>query len=100
MKKPKENKMTKTITSKSMLGTPVEVTFEDNFDYIYWGNDVTEEHKLDKLPKTDAAYKVLNEFKDALSVMATSRNNYENCVIYTRKSTRCKTWSASFCSLS
>ena len=91
--------MTKTITSKSMLGTPVEITFEDNFDYIYWGNDVTEEHKLDKLPKTDSAYKVLNDFKDALSVMAMSRNNYRNCVIYTRKSTRCKTWSASFCRL-
>lgn len=92
--------MTKTITSTSKLfGNTVEITFEDNFDYIYWGNKVTEEHKLDKLPKTDQAYKVLNDFKDALSVMAMSRNNYKNCVIYTRKSTRCKTWSASFCRL-
>lgn len=91
--------MTKTITSKSVLGIPVEITFEDDYDYIYWGNEVTEEHKIDKLPKTDLAYKVLNDFKEALSVMAMSRNNYKNCVIYTRKSTRCKTWSASFCRL-
>lgn len=91
--------MTKTITSKSSLGVPVEITFEDNFDYIYWGNEVTEVHKFDKTPKTDPAYKVLNDFKEALSVMATSSNNYKRCVIYTRKSTRCKTWSASLCRL-
>ena len=91
--------MTKTIESKSMLGTPVEITFEDNFEYIYWGNEVTEVKKLDKLPKTDPAYKVLGDFKDATSVMAMSRNNYKHCVIYTRKNTRCKTWSASFCRL-
>ena len=91
--------MTKTIESKSMLGIPVEITFRDNFEFICWFNKVTEEHKIDKLPKTDTAYKVLNDFKDALSVMATSRNNCKNCVIYTRKNTRCKTWSASFCRL-
>ena len=51
--------MTKTIESKSMFGTKVTITFEDNFDYILWGNEVTEVKKLDKLPKTDTAYKVL-----------------------------------------
>ena len=91
--------MTKTIESKSMLGTKVTITFEDNYDYIYWGNKVTEEHKLDKLPKTDTAYNVLKEFKGATSVMAMSDNNYKHCVIYTRKSPRCSTWSASFCIL-
>ena len=91
--------MTKTIESKSMLGTPVEITFRDNFEFIYWGNKVTEEHKIDKLPKTDPVYNVLKEFKGATSVMAMSNNNYKHCVIYERKNTRCKTWSASFCRL-
>ena len=91
--------MKKTIETKSMLGTKVTTTFEDNFEYVYWGNKVTEEHKLDKLPKTDLAYKVLNDFKGALSVMAMSDNNYKHCVIYERKSPRCSTWSASFCKL-
>lgn len=88
--------MTKTI---ELFGNTVTITFEDNFEYIYWGNEVTEEKKIDKLPKTDIAYKALGDFKGATSVMAMSNNNYENCVIYERKSPRCSTWSASFCKL-
>ena len=91
--------MTKTIESKTLLGTKVTITFEDNYDYVLWGNEVTEVKKLDKLPKTDTAYNVLKEFKGATSVMAMSRNNYKHCVIYERKSPRCSTWSASFCKL-
>lgn len=91
--------MTKTIESKSILGTKVTITFEDNYDYVLWGNEVTEVKKIDKLPKTDTAYKALNDFKGATSVMAMSDNNYEHCVIYRRKSPRCSTWSASFCKL-
>ena len=91
--------MTKTIETKSILGTKVTITFEDNYDYVLWANKVTCEKKLDKLPKTDTAYNVLKEFKGATSVMAMSDNNYKHCVIYERKSPRCSTWSASFCKL-
>ena len=91
--------MTKTTTSKSILGTPVTITFEDDYDYVLWGNEVTEVKKLDKLPKTDTAYNVLKDFKGATSVMAMSDNNYKHCVIYERKHPRCSTWSASFCKL-
>lgn len=96
---PKEIKMTKSITTKSRLGKTVTVTFEDDYEYVRWSNNIVVERKLDKLPKTDPAYKVLNDFKGALSVMAMSSNNYENCVIYTRKSPRCTTWSAKLCRL-
>ena len=91
--------MTKTIKSKSILGTPVTITFEDNYDYVLWGNEVREVKKLDKLPKTDTAYNVLKEFKGATSVMAMSDNNYKHCIIYERKRPRCKTWSVHFCKL-
>lgn len=92
-------KMTKTVLSRTSLGTPLTITFEDNYDYIYWGNEVKEEHKLDKLPKTDTAYNVLKDFKGATSVMATYRENYKKCVIYTRKSPRCSNWEVHFCTL-
>ena len=75
------------------------ITFNDNYGYIRWGNKITCEKKLDKLPKTDIAYKALNDFKDATSVMAMVDNNYERCVIYERKNPRCSTWSASFSKL-
>lgn len=88
--------MTKTI---ELFGNTVKITFKDNFEYILWGNEVREEKKIDKLPKTDIAYKALGDFKEATSVMAMSDNNYEHCVIYRRKSPRCSTWSASFCKL-
>lgn len=91
--------MTKTIETTSMFGTKAIITFEDNYDYVLWGNEVTEVKKLDKLPKTDTAYNVLKDFKGATSVMAMSDNDYKRCIIYERKSPRCATWSASFCKL-
>lgn len=91
--------MTKTIESKSMLGTPVTITFEDNYDYILWGNEVTVAKSFDKLPKTDTAYNVLKDFKEATSVMATYRGNSKKCVIYERKSPRCSNWSVHYCNM-
>ena len=91
--------MTKTLETTSMFGTKVTITFEDNYDYVLWANKVTCEKKIDKLPKTDIAYKALNDFKGAASVMAMSNNNYEHCVIYERKNAKCSIWSASFCKL-
>lgn len=91
--------MTKIITSKSMLGTPVEITFEDNYDYILWGNEVTIAKSFDKLPKTDTAYKVLKDFKGATSVMATYKGNNKRCVIYERKSPRCSNWAVHYCNM-
>lgn len=88
--------MTKTI---ELFGNTVKITFEDNFEYIFWGNEVTEEKRIDKLPKTDIAYKALGDFKDATSVLAMSDKDYKHCIIYERKSPRCSTWSASFCKL-
>ena len=92
--------MTKTITSTSKLfGTPVTITFEDNYDYIFWGNEVTIAKTLDMLPKTDTAYNVLKDFKGATSVMATYKGNSKKCVIYERKSPRCSNWSVHFCNM-
>lgn len=101
MNKPKEKKnMTKTIKSTSKLsGIPVEITFEDNYDYILWGNEVTIVKSFDRLPKTDTAYNVLKDFKGATSVMATSKGNYEQCVIYERKSPRCSNWAVHYCKM-
>lgn len=92
--------MTKTIESTSKLfGNTVEITFEDNYDYILWGNEVTIAKTLDKLPKTDTAYKVLKDFKGATSVMATYKGNYKKCVIYERKSPKCSNWKVHFCNM-
>lgn len=92
--------MTKTIESTSKLfGNTVEITFEDNYDYILWGNEVTIAKTLDKLPKTDTAYKVLKDFKDDTSVMATYKGNYKKCVIYERKSPKCSNWKVHFCNM-
>ena len=92
--------MTKTITSTSKLfGNTVEITFEDNYDYILWGNEVTVAKSFDKLPKTDTAYNVLKDFKGATSVMATYKGNNERCVIYERKSPRCSNWSVHYCNM-
>lgn len=95
----RRNKMNKTITSKSMLGTPVEITFEDNYDYVLWGNEVTIVKSFDKLPKTDTAYNVLKDFKGATSVMATYKGNNKRCVIYERKNPRCSNWVVHYCNM-
>ena len=91
--------MRKTIEVTSMFGTKATITFNDNYEYIRWGNKITCEKKIDKLPKTDTAYKALVDFKGATSVMAMSDSDYKRCIIYERKSPRCSTWSASFCKL-
>lgn len=88
--------MKKTI---ELFGNTVKITFEDNFEYIFWGNEVTEEKKIDKLPKTDIAYKVLGDFKDATSVLAMSDKDYKRCVIYERKSPRCSNWAVHYCNM-
>lgn len=92
--------MTKTITSTSKLfGNTVEITFEDNYDYVLWGNDITIVKSFDKLPKTDTAYNVLKDFKGATSVMATYKGNIKRCVIYERKSPRCSNWAVHYCNM-
>ena len=92
--------MTKTIeTTSKLFGNTVTITFEDDYEYVLWGNEITEVKKLDKLPKTDTAYNVLKDFKGATSVMATYKGNSKRCVIYERKSPRCSNWTVHYCNM-
>ena len=92
--------MTKTIESTSKLfGNTVTITFEDDYEYVLWGNEVTIVKSFDKLPKTDTAYNVLKDFKGATSVMATYKGNSKRCVIYERKSPRCSNWTVHYCNM-